>query len=127
MPARLTPTETVLRWGASLAGLWLLGAAATLTGWNYLDWSISLFLIASLLLSAVTWGFFLYDKRQAGLQNRRIRESTLLTLTLLGGWAGAFLAQRWLRHKSQEVTFQITAWCGLVLHTVVLVAVIVWL
>jgi uncharacterized membrane protein YsdA (DUF1294 family) len=126
MPARLTLTETLLRWGASLAGLWLLGAAAALAGWNYLDGATALFLMASLLVSALTWVFFLYDKRQAALQNRRLRESTLHALTLLGGWAGAFLAQRWLRHKSQEITFQITAWCGLVLHAAAL-AVVAWL
>ena len=127
MPARLTLTETLLRWGASLAGLWLLGTAATLAGWSYLDWATVLFLIASLLLSTVTWLFFLYDKRQAALQNRRIPESTLHILTLVGGWAGAFLAQRWLRHKSQEVKFQITAWCGLILHALAFLTCDVWL
>jgi uncharacterized membrane protein YsdA (DUF1294 family) len=127
MPARLTLTETLLRWGASLAGLWLLGAAAALAAWSYLDRATSLFLTASLFLSTVTWLCFLYDKRQAALQNRRIRESTLHALTLLGGWAGAFLAQRWLRHKSQEISFQLTAWCGLVLHALAFLTCVIWL
>ena len=126
MPSRISLTESLLRWGASLAGLWLLAAAAALVGWRYLHAATALFLVVSLLLSAVTWACFLYDKRQATLQSHRIRESTLHALTLLGGWAGAFLAQRWLRHKSQEVMFQLTAWCGLVLHALALGACIFW-
>ena len=37
-------------------------------------------------------------------------------LALLGGWPGAFLAQRYFRHKTQKVSFQIVSWLIVALH-----------
>ena len=41
------------------------------------------------------------DKRAAIAGRRRVRESTLHLLDLVGGWPGGLLAQRLFRHKSR--------------------------
>jgi uncharacterized membrane protein YsdA (DUF1294 family) len=129
---RITVAEATLRWGASLASLWLVGdvfllAVAYQSTDLQLGWTTTLFLLGSATLGGVTWGVFAYDKRQAQLGDRRVSEATLYAFTLLGGWSGAFLAQRWLRHKSQKLLFQIAAWAGLLLHCLAMLVVLGWL
>ena len=46
----------------------------------------------------------------------RTPERTLLLLGLMGGWPGAFLAQRTLRHKSSKRAFQMKFWFTVVLN-----------
>jgi len=57
------------------------------------------------LTNIVTLGAFLWDKRQAKKGNRRVPEAFLLRLSLLGGWPGAKLGQRWFRHKTHKQPF----------------------
>ena len=60
--------------------------------------------------------FFMYakDKRAAEWGAWRTSESTLHTLSLLGGWPGAAMAQAFLRHKSKKVSFRATYWVTVV-------------
>ncbi len=77
------------------------------------------------LLSLGTWGLFGWDKRQAALGGRRIPESTLLTLSALGGWPGA-LAGSWLfRHKTKKESFLVLLYLTILLHGSVAVLVLV--
>lgn len=59
-------------------------------------------------LAASVFTFLAYwqDKRLARAKTWRTPETTLHLLELLGGWPGAFLAQRRLRHKSSKGTYQ---------------------
>ena len=50
------------------------------------------------------------DKRAAEAGRSRLPESTLHLLALLGGWPGAFLAQRMFRHKTAKLSFQFVFW-----------------
>jgi uncharacterized membrane protein YsdA (DUF1294 family) len=61
-------------------------------------------------VSTVTYFLYRHDKRQAQAEGWRTPESTLHLAELLGGWPGAFVAQRLLRHKSSKVSYQITFW-----------------
>ncbi len=61
-----------------------------------------------MLLSGITFVAYWRDKVAARSQLWRTRESTLQVLALLGGWPGALLAQRALRHKSRKASFLIT-------------------
>lgn len=57
-------------------------------------------------ISILTYAIYAWDKRQARLKGQREREAWLHFLELLGGWPGAFVAQRRLRHKSSKGEYQ---------------------
>lgn len=65
-----------------------------------------------LYLGTSVLAFFMYwqDKSAARNGRWRTKESSLLFWGLLGGWPGAFVAQRMFRHKSAKVEFQISFW-----------------
>jgi uncharacterized membrane protein YsdA (DUF1294 family) len=50
------------------------------------------------------------DKRKAASGEWRTPEATLHLFELLGGWPGAFLAQRSFRHKIAKAGYQIVFW-----------------
>lgn len=56
--------------------------------------------------SLVTFFAYAMDKAAARNDRWRIPESTLHALGLLGGWPGALVAQKALRHKSRKRSFQ---------------------
>lgn len=62
------------------------------------------------VLSLVTLLLYGWDKRAAIRGARRVRERTLHLGAVIGGWPGAWLAQRWFRHKSQKAMFQRMFW-----------------
>ncbi|MFZ5567628.1 MAG: DUF1294 domain-containing protein [Pseudomonadota bacterium] len=81
-------------------------------------------LIASMvLLSLLSYAVYASDKRAAQQGRRRVPERTLHLLALLGGWPGALLAQRRLRHKTAKPSFLIVFWLTTLGH---FIAVIVW-
>lgn len=61
-------------------------------------------------ISAVTFAAFAWDKFQAQAGGWRTRETTLHTLSLLGGWPGGLLAMQLLRHKTSKLSFQLLFW-----------------
>lgn len=65
-------------------------------------------------LSLLTFLAYRSDKRRAEVGAWRIPESTLHLAELIGGWPGAFLAQRAFRHKISKTSYQIEFW-GIVL------------
>jgi uncharacterized membrane protein YsdA (DUF1294 family) len=62
------------------------------------------------LLSALTFWAYAVDKRRAEEREWRVPEARLHLLELLGGWPGAFLAQRRLRHKCSKGNYQVVFW-----------------
>jgi uncharacterized membrane protein YsdA (DUF1294 family) len=66
----------------------------------------------SLLAFVATW----LDKRKARAQEQREPEAMLHLLELLGGWPGAFLAQRWFHHKTAKLGYQFVFWLIVALH-----------
>jgi len=59
-----------------------------------------------LLMSITTFILYALDKSAARQGRWRRPENTLHLLSLIGGWPGALLAQRKLRHKSSKISFQ---------------------
>ena len=58
------------------------------------------------------------DKRAAQSGAWRSSEFRLHLLEFLGGWPGAFLAQRFFRHKSRKLSYQIVFWLIVAAHGV---------
>jgi len=76
-------------------------------------------LVVVVVMSGITYGVYAVDKRRAGTRLRRIPESTLLLLGLLGGWPGAIVAQQRLRHKTRKVSFRRRFWSTVVVNLLV--------
>ena len=62
------------------------------------------------MISLLTFAAYGWDKRRARNQGWRVPENSLHLLELIGGWPGAFLAQRWFRHKVSKRWFQFLFW-----------------
>jgi uncharacterized membrane protein YsdA (DUF1294 family) len=69
-----------------------------------------------LTLSLLTLLVYARDKTAARSGAWRTPENTLHTLALLGGWPGAWFAQRRLRHKSRKQPFQAVFWITVLLN-----------
>jgi uncharacterized membrane protein YsdA (DUF1294 family)/cold shock CspA family protein len=73
------------------------------------------------IISFITFIAYALDKSKARRNAWRTPESTLHLLALIGGWPGAAIAQKTLRHKSQKTAFRIVFWLTLVVNNSVLV------
>ena len=72
------------------------------------------------VMSAITFIAYAFDK-SAALNNRwRTQESTLHFFALVGGWPGALLAQKIFRHKSKKKEFQAVFWITVLMNSVAL-------
>ena len=80
------------------------------------------------LLSVVTLAFYAWDKRQATKEGWRVPEKRLHLLSVLGGWPGALLGQRWLRHKTVKTRFRVVFWLTVIGHLAVAAAItyLIW-
>lgn len=80
-------------------------------------------LLVYLVLSALAFAVYAWDKNSAQRNAPRTPESTLHALALLGGWPGATIAQQTLRHKSSKAEFRFVFWLTVVVNC----GVFVWL
>lgn len=78
---------------------------------------------AYLVVSLMTYIVYAWDKASAKVGRWRTSEGTLHLLALAGGWPGAMLAQRNLRHKSKKASFRFSFWITVLLNC----AGLVWL
>jgi uncharacterized membrane protein YsdA (DUF1294 family)/cold shock CspA family protein len=77
---------------------------------------VAVYGVVSILTFLVYW----FDKSAARHGRWRTKESSLLLLGLAGGWPGAVVAQRVLRHKSRKQQFQVAFWGTVVMNCVAL-------
>jgi len=63
-----------------------------------------------------TYFAYAHDKKRARTHGWRIPEVQLHLFELMGGWAGAFVAQRRLRHKCSKGSYQAAFWFIVLLH-----------
>ena len=71
---------------------------------------------AYLLLGVITFITYAVDKSAAQNNQWRTQESTLHIMSIMGGWLGALLAQKKLRHKSKKAEFQSVFWVTVILN-----------
>ena len=67
---------------------------------------VSFLLTLYFVLSALAFAIYAADKFAAKQGLWRVPETALHILSLLGGWPGAFVAQRVLHHKTRKFQFQ---------------------
>lgn len=60
--------------------------------------------------SLLAFALYAWDKSAAQGGHWRTAEKTLHIIALIGGWPGALVAQRVLRHKSRKTSFQLVFW-----------------
>ncbi|MGX0977746.1 uncharacterized membrane protein YsdA (DUF1294 family) [Roseovarius sp. MBR-51] len=77
---------------------------------------LTLALIYLAALNLLTLGLFWWDKRCAIERRWRVPESTLLTLSLIGGSLGAKTGQGIFRHKTRKEPFRTSLNAIAVLH-----------
>lgn len=82
----------------------LMGKLPVVIGWFFIAANMAAF------------AFYALDKSKARKGHWRIPESTLHMLGLIGGWPGALIAQRLLRHKSKKQSFQVVFWTTVLLN-----------
>jgi uncharacterized membrane protein YsdA (DUF1294 family) len=68
------------------------------------------------LINLITLGFWGWDKRRAKQGGWRTPEATLLLLTAVGGFIGAYAGMRLFRHKTRKVSFLWKWWIAAVLN-----------
>ena len=73
-------------------------------------------LVLYLAASPVAFLAYAFDKSAARGERWRTKEGTLHLFGLIGGWPGAFVAQKFLRHKTKKLSFQIIFWVTVVLN-----------
>ncbi len=96
----------------AFAGLFLAFLAGTVATGELPAMVLAIYLGASV----VAFGAYALDKSAARNNQWRTPESTLHLLALIGGWPGALLAQRLLRHKSSKASFQAGFWMTVVFN-----------
>jgi uncharacterized membrane protein YsdA (DUF1294 family) len=72
------------------------------------------FLIFCAVMSVAAFYSYGADKRRAERSDWRIRESTLLALSFLGGALGALLGMKVYRHKTRHTAFWVVGFLGIV-------------
>lgn len=71
--------------------------------------------------SLVSFALYAWDKSAAAHGAWRTPESTLHLWALVGGWPGALLAQRLIRHKSVKAEFRAVFWGTVALNVAALI------
>jgi uncharacterized membrane protein YsdA (DUF1294 family)/cold shock CspA family protein len=90
----------------AFAALFLLAVTAAVAVRKIPPLVLTLYVV----VSVITYAAYALDKSAARNDRRRTSEATLHFLSLLGGWPGALLAQRTLRHKSKKQSFRCVFW-----------------
>ncbi|WP_427449960.1 DUF1294 domain-containing protein [Litorimonas sp. WD9-15] len=85
----------------------------------YIGFAIAVYV---LLINFVGYTAFFVDKRAAQSRDRRISESTLLFIALLGGTLGCIWAQQKFRHKTRKQPFKLQLQIIVVLQVITIFA-----
>jgi uncharacterized membrane protein YsdA (DUF1294 family) len=68
------------------------------------------------VMSALAFILYWIDKQRAVRGAWRVSEATLHAIELLGGWPGAWIAQRVFRHKWRKTRYLVVFWVIVAIH-----------
>jgi uncharacterized membrane protein YsdA (DUF1294 family) len=99
-------------------GLCFVGALLVVPAyaWQQMGWEIWKLAAYICALSLITYAAYASDKRKARMEAWRTPEVVLHLLELAGGWPGAWVAQRRLRHKCSKCSYQFEFWLIICIH-----------
>ena len=117
-PASALRTAVTAPWQRSTAvterpfiGYLAIAAFAVLYIAVTIDWDLPWWVGAIYLgASAASYIAYALDKAAAQGGRWRISESSLIALSVVGGWPGSIIAQQRLRHKTRKRRFRIAFW-----------------
>lgn len=75
-------------------------------------------LIWYLTVSLITFAIYGKDKLAAKFDYWRTSENTLHFLSIIGGWPGAMLAHKLIRHKSKKEEFRFLFWVTVIVNII---------
>jgi len=70
-------------------------------------------------LSVVSFCLYGFDKWRAGRNGWRIKERTLLSVDLIGGWPGGLAGRMVFRHKTRKGSYRVRFWTIVVAHLLI--------
>lgn len=82
---------------------------------------IKLIFLYLLVMSLVSMAMHAADKRRARLGRRRIPERSLHSIEFIGGWPGALLMTRMIRHKTSKPRYMWTLYAIAASHLIALI------
>ena len=118
--ARAAKVESPARWTpARIAALpaFLAAYAFVSIRWGFQPMVALVYVVVSLLALLM----YAFDKSAAVSGRRRTPENTLHLISVIGGWPGALLAQRLLRHKTAKREFVLVFWATVAVNVAGLV------
>lgn len=68
------------------------------------------------IMSLICFILFYIDKKRSETNGWRIAEYYLHLVELLGGWPGALLGQKYIRHKTQKWKYKLVLWAIILVH-----------
>lgn len=90
---------------------------------------LGIYAVAS-VVAFVAYGLDKLLAVQSGRQNARrpfrLAEQTLHFIELMGGWPGAYVAQRAFKHKWRKREYMRVYWCIVALHAAAWIGWVVW-
>ena len=78
--------------------------------------------VASGIAGCLYW----WDKRASIKNRRRVSERTLLIWSALGGWPGALIVGRSIRHKTSKLTYRIPFTLCMIGHLIAVTLYLSW-
>lgn len=74
-----------------------------------------------IILNIISFIIYGIDKLKAKKKYRRIKEKTLITLSLIGGPLGSIMGMYIFRHKTKKIKFKILNLLSLILWIIIIV------
>ena len=119
-PRSASLMRQIPRWGIAVPIGFAISFLATLAALVAVGWLEMYWLVLYYVASIITYGVYSRDKTAAQNAGRRIPESTLHLMSLVGGWPGALIAQVLLRHKTRKPSFLIGYWFTVIVNCIAL-------
>jgi uncharacterized membrane protein YsdA (DUF1294 family)/cold shock CspA family protein len=117
VPNGAKPKRRFLAYATDVVGLLAIPAFAGIVALVCTHWHVPIWIAwIYVVLSVFCYIVYSVDKTAATNHTWRVSENALLAWGLVGGWPGAIIAQRLLRHKTRKASFVAAFWGTVMLN-----------